>query len=157
MGHQADFRAAVVDLLTDFAANASIQLQVYQARPASIHPPTAFIDAMGDDLTDFSGNLFQHVPVVEIVVLHGAFDSGEAVAQRDAFVDAFHEWQRVLPHAAGSRTLGWYASAWNSSPGCAPRSAARCWSILAVISPEPPWSRRARMCCRQRAPPSRET
>lgn len=107
MGLQADYRAAGVSLLEDCAANASVTMQVYRGRPASIYPPTGFIDAMGDELTAMPGasDLFTHVPVVEILCLWGVMDSGEAVDQRDAFVDAFHDWIRTRHDEAGAATL----------------------------------------------------
>ena len=102
---QASYRTAALGLLDDFKADAGIRLQTYRARPASIHPPTAFIDKMSDRLVDFlSPDIFQHTPGVEIVVLHGLFDSGDAVDQRDRFVDAFVEWVRSRFHAAGANT-----------------------------------------------------
>lgn len=103
---QADFRAAAVTLLTECAAASGVRLQVYRARPASIKPPTAFVDSMEDDLTDFLASaIFQHVPTVNLVLLWGLFDSGEAVDQRDAFVDAFHDYIRTRFHQAGGTTL----------------------------------------------------
>jgi hypothetical protein len=61
---------------------------------------------MSDRLVDFlAPDIFQHTPGVEIVVLHGTFDSGDAVDQRDRFVDAFVDWVRTRFHAAGANTL----------------------------------------------------
>lgn len=107
MGLQADYRAAGVALLDGCATNASLAMQIYRGRPASIHPPTAFIDSMSDELTAMPGasDLFTHVPVVEILCLWGNLDSGEAVDQRDAFVDAFHEWIRTRHDAVSGATL----------------------------------------------------
>jgi hypothetical protein len=79
-------RAASVQFLEDLKTAQSITLQVFRARPASIKPPCAFIDSMNEDI-DYTA-LNQRKPQAEIVVLHGLFDSGEAVDQRDAFVDA---------------------------------------------------------------------
>jgi hypothetical protein len=89
-------RAAAVQLLTDFKADSGIGLQIYRARPGSIHPPTAFVDAMGESITYYAGFHHDREVRVELVVLHGRFDHGDTVDQRDAFVDAFHEW--VLEH-----------------------------------------------------------
>lgn len=104
---QAAYRAAAVGMLTACATNASVTMQVYPGRPTSIYPPTGFIDAMGDNTTDYPGSstIYQHAPVIEIVTVWGLFDSKEAVNQRDAFVDAFHEWVRARPHEAGARSL----------------------------------------------------
>lgn len=106
MGLQADYRGAAVSILTAVAASAGVKLQVYRARPASLFTPTAFVDSMEDDLTDFLASaIFQHVPTVNIVCLWGLFDSGDAVDQRDLFVDAFHSYIRSNYHAAGGNTL----------------------------------------------------
>lgn len=107
MGVQADYRAATVDLLTDCAAAASVQLQVYPGRPASIYPPTAFVDAMGDVATATPGasNLFTHVPSIEVICIWGLLDSKEAVNQRDAWVDAFHAWLRTRRDAVSGASL----------------------------------------------------
>lgn len=94
-------------MVADCAANANVKMQTYPARPMTLYPPTGFVDALGDDLTATPGssNLFQHVPTVELVLVWGTFDSKEAVDQRDAFVDAYHEWIRTRAHEAGAATL----------------------------------------------------
>lgn len=103
---QAAYRAATVQLLTECGAAAAITLQVYRGRPASIRPPTAFIDAMSDKTDTFlAPSVFQHTPSIEVICLWGLFDSGEAVDQRDVFVDAFHDYIRTRYHEAGSNTL----------------------------------------------------
>ena len=82
-------------------------MQVYPARPMTLYPPTGFVSEMGDSLSPFPGTstLFQHTPQIEVVCVWGTFDSKEAVNQRDAFVDAFHDWVRARVHEAGARTL----------------------------------------------------
>jgi len=107
MTSQAVYRAAAVTLLADCATNANVELQTYRARPRTLYPPTAFVDSMEDELTEFPGasNIYQHKPVMNLVCVWGIFDSGEAVDQRDAFVDAFHDWVRARPHAAGGEAL----------------------------------------------------
>jgi hypothetical protein len=106
MGLQADYRAAAVSLMTDCAQNASVNLQVYKARPSSLYPPTGFVDRMGDEIAAWIGpTVGQHTPVVEIMLVWGLFDSAEAADQRDAFVDAFHEHTRTRFHEAGAATL----------------------------------------------------
>jgi hypothetical protein len=41
---------------------------------------------------------------VDVIVLHGVFDSGETVDQRDRFVDGFLDWTVERFHAAGANT-----------------------------------------------------
>ena len=107
MGIQADFREAAVALLQSVATSAQINLSVYPARPRTLAPPHAFIDSMADELSPFPGSstIFQHVPLIEVIVVWGIFDSLEAVTQRDAFVDAFHDTVRAAPHQAGGASL----------------------------------------------------
>src|SRR5262245_1502479 len=76
-------------------------LQVYRARPRSINPPTAFVDQMTETIEYPHSSIFrQRTSTAEIVVVFGLFDSGDAVDQRDAFVDAFLDWTTDNPHAA---------------------------------------------------------
>jgi len=105
MDVQADYRAACVQLLSDYKSDAQIDLQIYRARPASISPPTAFVDSMGETIAPIGRATYQRSPTAEIIVLHGEFDSGNAVDQRDAFVDGFVVWVRDRVHAAGSNSL----------------------------------------------------
>jgi hypothetical protein len=107
MGFRADVRAAAVAFLTDYAADANLRLQIYPARPRSIHTPTAFIDNIREARNYTGPTLVQRTPTVEIIVLHGLFDSKDAVDQGDAFVDGFLAWVDARPHqAGGSTTVG---------------------------------------------------
>jgi hypothetical protein len=101
---QVSMRAACVALLTDYAAAATINLQVYPGRPRSLRPPTAFVDII-DETVDYIGQIVQRHPTAEMFVLHGLFDSKEAADQRDAFVDGFLDWAIDRYHAAGANTL----------------------------------------------------
>lgn len=105
MGFQADLREAAVGLLEDYAATASIKLQVYPGRPRSIVPPTAFIDTIGEQIAYQGISLRQRSPRAEIIVIHGLFDSAEATAQKDDFVDGFLDWVTGAPHEVGANTL----------------------------------------------------
>lgn len=98
-------RAAAVTMLEAYAASASVKLQVYRARPRSINPPTAFVDRIHEAISDTGISLRQRTPTVEVIVIHGLFDSGDTVDQKDAFVDGFLDWVAVNYHAAGANTL----------------------------------------------------
>ena len=104
MGFQAAMRAAAVTLLTDYAADANVRLQVYPARPRSVNPPTAFVDTIRESI-DYPGQRRQRKPIADVVVIHGVFDSKEAADQKDAFVDGFLDWVDARYHAAGANTL----------------------------------------------------
>lgn len=99
----AAMRAAAVELLEAYKADAELKLQIYRARPASVNPPCAFVDRMTARI-EYTTALYQRYPRVELLVLHGLFDSGDAVDQRDRFVDGFFDWVRDNIHAAGART-----------------------------------------------------
>lgn len=105
MGFQADIRAASVALLTAYAQDASIKLQVYPGRPKSIYPPSAFVDAIRESIIYTGVLLRQRRPTVDVIVVHGIFDSMEAVNQKDVFVDGFLDWATANYHAAGGNTL----------------------------------------------------
>ena len=102
---QAATRAAAVTLLDDFNATLlpSRKLQTYRARPASIRPPTGFVDTVSESIA-YVGHLMQRTPRAEVVVIHGLFDSGDAADRKDEFVDGFVEWVRDRIHAAGANT-----------------------------------------------------
>lgn len=101
---RAAVRAACVSLLEAYRADAGIKLQVYRGRPASIHPPTAFVDRISEALTYPAYSYPTRTPRAEVVVLHGLFDSGEAVDQADAFADGFLEWVTANLAAAGENS-----------------------------------------------------
>lgn len=105
MSLSADMRAAAVSLLTDYGAAAGIKLTVYRARPASIFPPHAFVDSLSDRVEYVGPSLMQRTPTIDVVVVHGPFDSGEAADQRDAFVDGFVAWAATRFHEGGANTL----------------------------------------------------
>lgn len=86
-------RAAAVTLLKDYADDADLGLQFYRARPASVHAPCAFVDRVRETVAyPADARLRQRTITVEVVVLWGLFDSGDAVDQRDRFVDGFIDW-----------------------------------------------------------------
>lgn len=93
-------------LLTEYAADAGLRLQVYPARPRSINPPCAFIDTIREE-REFTAQLIQRTPTLEVIVLHGVFDTKDTVEQGDAFVDGFLAWVDARIHqAGGSTTVG---------------------------------------------------
>jgi hypothetical protein len=100
---QTAMRAASVELLTDYAADAIIRLQIYPGRPRTIHPPTAFVDGIREAITYTA--LHQRVPRSDVIVIHGLFDSKDASENKDAFVDGFIDWVLDRYHAAGANTL----------------------------------------------------
>lgn len=100
---QADMRAAAVSMLVAYAADADIKLQVYPGRPRSLMPPVAFVDRIRESLT-WDG-IRQRLVSVDVVVLHGLFDSKDSTEQKDAFADGFVDWSSDNYHAAGANTV----------------------------------------------------
>lgn len=92
-------------LLEAYATAQSLPLQVWPARPRSIYPPTGFVDRISERIEYPGVQLVQRSPTVEVVVIHGLFDSADAVAQGDAFVDGFLAYVATQYHAAGANTL----------------------------------------------------
>jgi hypothetical protein len=90
--------ANIQSTLVAFKADAGINLQIYPGRPRTLVPPSIWQDRRRDTIS-FRGardvNFMGHVLTTELVALHGLFDSAEAVAQRDAFVDAFTSYVRA--------------------------------------------------------------
>jgi hypothetical protein len=75
-----------VQFCEDVKTDLSITAQVFRARPRSIQTPCMFIDRLTESLEYTALN--QRKPQADIVVLHGLFDSSEAVDQADALADA---------------------------------------------------------------------
>lgn len=105
MGFRADMRAAACDLLRDYKASVSITLQVYEGRPATIAPPTAFVDSIREDIAYNFAAIAQRTVIVDVIYLHGLFDSKDAAEAVDAFVDGFFAWAKPRFHSAGANTL----------------------------------------------------
>lgn len=101
---QTQARAGAVQLLEDYKADTGIGLQIYPGRPSSVQPPTAFIDAIGETLTNYTVTHRQRLVTVQVLVLHGVFDHKDTVAQRDAFVDGWLDWIADRFHAFGANT-----------------------------------------------------
>ena len=106
MGFHASVRAACVSLLDEYATAASVTLATYPGRPASLAPPHAFVDTMRESIV-YVGHLMQRTVQADVVIVHGLFDSGVAVAQKDAFVDGYIDHVRDNVHEAGpNSTIG---------------------------------------------------
>jgi uncharacterized protein YgbK (DUF1537 family) len=104
MGFQADVRAAAMTTLAAHATASSVKLQTYAGRPRSIAPPTAFVDVMRETIVYLGPLSKQRTVQVDIVLIHGSFDSADAAAQKDEFVDGYIDYVIGQVHAAGSNT-----------------------------------------------------
>jgi len=102
---RASMRAAAVTMLKAYGSSASLTLQVYPGRPRSVNPPTAFVDRLTGTFDTVGISLTQTTPRVEVIVLHGLFDTADTADQADAFVDGFAAYVQTQFHAAGANTL----------------------------------------------------
>lgn len=85
----------ITDALEAYKDLAGIRLNVYAGRPRTIEPPHAWIDARHDTISSIvAGSAMDHSAIVEVIVVHGLFDSESAVTQRDAWVDGFNSYLR---------------------------------------------------------------
>jgi len=103
VGFQEDVRAAAISLLEGHAQAASVKLNTYPGRPRSINPPHAFVDVMRETIV-YTGHMMSRTVQADVVLVYGTFDSGEAVAQKDEFVDGFIDYVRDNVHEAGAAT-----------------------------------------------------
>lgn len=89
---QTNVRAGAVALVDGYRTANSLQLgQLYRARPnGSPKTPAVFIDRLVEDADSFTREESQRVVRVAIRVVWGVYDTGEAVDQRDRFVDGFY-------------------------------------------------------------------
>jgi len=98
-------RSAAVTMLRDYAIEFGLKLQVYPGRPRTIVTPTAFVDRISESILYLGPTSKQRTPTLQIVVLHGQFDSADSAQQADQFVDTFLDWVTERYHAAGANTL----------------------------------------------------
>jgi hypothetical protein len=100
-------RAAAVRLGVEYAASLTppIRLTAFRARPASIAAPHLFVDGIAERDAPTGVDMYQRDPVsVDLVLIHGRFDSGEAVDNADRFADGFLDWVTDHVHEAGENS-----------------------------------------------------
>lgn len=90
MGFQADVRSGTLTVLASYASAQSLALQIYGGRPRTIAAPTAFCDRMRESI-EYIGLTKKRTVQLDLVFVHGTFDSAAAAAAKDAFVDGFVE------------------------------------------------------------------
>lgn len=101
--NRVDLRAACVDFLADYKASVSNRMQIYPARPASLHPPTGFVDVLRDSIRDV-GFGWQRTPQADLVIIHATFDTADAANQADVSTDGLLAWIFPRFHDAGANT-----------------------------------------------------
>jgi hypothetical protein len=95
-------RAGTVTLVNGYRTAASLDLgQLYRARPAEIKAPSVWVDALVEDADAFTREESQRVVRVTLRVVWRKYDTGQAVDQRDRFVDGFYAHVMDNYHAFG--------------------------------------------------------
>lgn len=91
----ATLTSQIMAALEAYRTAAGLPLNLYPGRPVTITPPHAFIGERRDVISSImAGSAMEHVATVEVIVVHGLFDSAEAIKQRDAWVDGFNSYLR---------------------------------------------------------------
>lgn len=97
-------RAGAMTLITAYCASVSLRAQTYRARPKQAKPPTFYVESITEVITAFTAAERQRTARVTIRALWGRYDDGDAVDQRDTFVDGFLDYVADNFHAFGSNT-----------------------------------------------------
>lgn len=90
-------RAGVETLVRGYATSVALRISFYRGRPQTVTPPHAFIDRLDEAIAYVGPTNIQRTVTAHFTVLWGTFDSGDAVDQRDRFVDGFVNW--ITEHA----------------------------------------------------------
>lgn len=103
-------RAAALTLLDGYkTANAGSLKQTFQARPASISPPSGFVDSVGEDITYTPAGM-QRAVEARIRIVRGTYSASDVAEANDDLVDGFIEYVIDNKHAAGANTLVFVSS-----------------------------------------------
>lgn len=90
-------RVGSEQLLKDYAASVSLKLATYRARPVKLEAlPFGWVDSIREDAESFTIEESQRSVRSDIRIVWGLYDAGQAVDQRDRFVDGFYAW--VMDH-----------------------------------------------------------
>jgi hypothetical protein len=98
-------RAATEAVLRGYATQAVLAVSTYRARPTSLHLPHAFIDRLRETVTYVGPTNMQRRVLIDVIIVHGLFDAGDAVDQRDRLVDGFLGYLAEHFDAAGANTI----------------------------------------------------
>jgi hypothetical protein len=96
-------RAGTVTLVDGYRTATSLATgQLYRARPKQLKPPSIYIDRITEDADAFTREESQRVVRVALRIVWGLYDAGDAVDQRDRFVDGFYAHVMDNYHAYGA-------------------------------------------------------
>jgi hypothetical protein len=96
-------RAGTETLVDGYRTATSLKLgQLYRARPPQIKAPSVWIDSIVENTDAFTREESQRVVRVTLRVVWAKYDTGQAVDQRDRFVDGFYAYVMDNYHAYGA-------------------------------------------------------
>lgn len=78
--------------------------QAYRARPATLHPPCAYIGAISETLQHSAG-VRQRMQTVAVAVIHGLYRSDETMEWLDDAADSLLDYLSERPHAISNTTV----------------------------------------------------
>lgn len=103
---RADFRTGVSGLLDDFrTANPTLLSQTYRARPASFHPPLAYIGPVVEPRIDLTVGPVTRLIRAQVALVQGLYDNAETADRLDVLADAFIQYVADHPHAINARSV----------------------------------------------------
>ncbi len=98
-------RAGTITLVDGYRTATSLATgQLYRARPKQLKPPSIYIDRITEDADAFTREESQRVVRVALRIVWGLWDAGDAVDQRDRFVDGFYAHVMDNYHAFGANS-----------------------------------------------------
>lgn len=103
---QTNARAGTIELVDGYRTSVNLKTgRLYRARPLkSVLPPDIYIDRITEGAEGFTREENQRVVLVALRVIWGTWDAGDAVDQRDRFVDGFYAWVTDHYHAFGANS-----------------------------------------------------
>jgi hypothetical protein len=89
---QTGARAGTVTLVEAYRTTTGLSLgQLYRGRPTQIKAPSVWIDSIVENTDAFTVEESQRVVRVTLRIVWRVYDTGDAVDQRDRFVDGFYD------------------------------------------------------------------
>jgi hypothetical protein len=103
---QTNARAGTIELVNGYRDATTLALgQVYRARPKVLKLPSVYIDRITEGSDSFTREESQRTVTVALRIVWGAYDAGDSVDQRDAFVDGFYGHVMDNPDAFGANAV----------------------------------------------------
>lgn len=104
---RAQFRAALVGILEDFqTANPTLLRQTYRARPASFHPPMAYVGPITEPTIQHKfGARRRRLMRAPLLLVEGLYENAETSDRLDVLADAMIDYLTIEHDRVSGRTL----------------------------------------------------